>query len=311
MADFRSGTPDQVAFLDELLDRRLLIATGVAGVYGRSEAFEAVSVSVAETITRAGSAERPEQLRFPPVLPRRDLETVGYLKSFPHLAGSIFAFDGSEQQAGEQYDRASRHEDWSEFQSMTELVLTPAACYPVYPAIAARGKLPPGGVTVDAGGGLVFRHEPSSDPARMQIFRQREIVRIGEPEAVSAWRDLWRERAVSLLSAIGLDARCDIASDPFFGRSGRMLAASQREQALKFEVVVPIAGPEPTAVASFNYHQEHFASAYGIELADGGCAHTACLGFGLERIALALFRVHGLEVASWPQSTRDELCLGA
>ncbi len=67
---------------------------------------------------------------------------------------------------------------------MTDLVLTPAACYPVYPAIAARGRLPAGGVTIDAGGSYVFRHEPSRDPARMQMFHQREIVRIGEPEAV-------------------------------------------------------------------------------------------------------------------------------
>ena len=26
-----------------------------------------------------------------------------------------------------------------------------------------------------------FRHEPSVDPARMQMFRMREFVRIGEP----------------------------------------------------------------------------------------------------------------------------------
>ena len=36
-------------------------------------------------------------MRFPPVLPRRDLEAVGYLKNFPHLAGSIFAFEGDER----------------------------------------------------------------------------------------------------------------------------------------------------------------------------------------------------------------------
>ncbi len=219
----------------------------------------------------------------------------------------MFAFDGSEEQAAEQYDRACRHEDWSEFQSMTDLVLTPAACYPVYPAIAARGRLAPGGVTVDAGSAYVFRHEPSGDPARMQMFHQREIVRIGEPEQVADWRERWRNRAVEMLRGIGLEAKLDVATDPFFGRSGRMLAASQREQELKFEVSVPIAGPEPTAVASFNYHQDHFAAAYGIEMADGSGAHTACLGFGLERIALALFRAHGLEVAAWPGQTRSEL----
>ncbi len=190
---------------------------------------------------------------------------------------------------------------------MTDLVLTPAACYPVYPAIAARGKLAPGGVTVDAGGAYVFRREPSGDPARMQMFHQREIVRIGEPDIVQAWRDAWRERAVELLSGIGLQVKLDLASDPFFGRSGRMLAASQREQQLKFEVLTQIAGPEPTAVASFNYHQDHFASAYGIELADGGAAHTACLGFGLERIAIALFATHGFDIQFWPAEVGNQL----
>jgi seryl-tRNA synthetase len=307
VVDFRAGTPDQSAFLAELVVHRLLIETGAPGVYGRGGEFEEVREGVADLITRAGAADEPEQLRFPPVIPRRDLETVGYLKSFPHLAGSIFAFSGTEAQAAEQYDRASQHEDWSEFQSMTDLVLTPAACYPVYPAVAARGQLPPGGVTVDAGGAYVFRNEPSGDPARLQMFHQREIVRIGEPAAVTSWRERWRDRAVELLRGIGLDAHFDIATDPFFGRSGRMLAASQREQELKFEVVVPIAGPEPTAVASFNYHQDHFASAYGIEMADGSSAHTACLGFGLERISLALFRAHGLNHKAWPAEIRGEL----
>jgi seryl-tRNA synthetase len=70
---------------------------------------------------------------------------------------------------------------------------------------------------------------------------------------------------------------------------------------------VQIAGPEPTAVASFNYHQDHFASTYGIQLADGSVAHTACLGFGLERISLALLRAHGLDVSDWPAEVREEL----
>jgi len=307
MPDVRPATPAQAALLSDLIEQRLLIETGVPGVYGRGGDFEEIRERVASLVTRAGVAEQPEQMRFPPVLPRRDLETVGYLKSFPHLAGSIFSFEGTEAQAAEQHERASCHEDWSSFQSMTDLVLTPAACYPVYPALANRGPLAPGGVTVDAGGAYVFRHEPSLDPARMQMFHQREIVRVGEPETVQAWRDGWRERALELLGSLGLDVELDVASDPFFGRSGRMLAASQREQQLKFEVLTPLGGDEPTAVASFNYHQDHFASAYDLRMRDGEGAHTACLGFGLERITLALLSTHGLDIRKWPQEVRGRL----
>lgn len=307
MAEFRPGTPDQTAFLADLIAHGLLIESGVPGVYGRGQEFERVRGAFDALVTRTALVDEPERMAFPPLLPREQLEKIGYLKSFPHLAGAIFAFDGDEEQAALQEERADRHEDWSEFQGMTDLVLTPAACYPVYPAIAARGPLGAGGITVDAGGSYVFRHEPSGDPARLQMFHQREIVRIGEPETVAAWRDAWRDRSVQLLRAAGLDARFDVANDPFFGRSGRLLARSQRAQALKFEVLVQIAGPEPTAVASFNYHQDHFSSTYGIEMDGGGPAHTACLGFGLERITLALLRTHGLDVDAWPAAVREEL----
>jgi seryl-tRNA synthetase len=310
VAEFRPGTPEQTAFLQELLDNGVLVDSGVPGVYGRGGAFERVRSAFDALVTRAGDGDAPERMAFPPLLPRRQLEQIGYLKTFPHLAGSIFAFEGDEEQAAEQEERADRHEDWSEYQTMTDLVLTPAACYPVYPAVAARGPLRPGGITVDAGGSYVFRHEPSGDPARLQMFHQREIVRIGEPDTVAAWRDAWRDRSIELLRSVGLDARFDVATDPFFGRSGRLLARSQRAQALKFEVLAQIAGPEPTAVASFNYHQDHFSSTYGIEMDNGGGpAHTACLGFGLERITLALMRTHGLDPDAWPGPVHEELQL--
>ena len=310
MAEFRPGDAEQTAFLEDLLDAGLLIDSGVPGVYGRGEDFERVRQAFDAKVTAAAVVDGPERMAFPPVLPKRRIEEIGYLKSFPHLAGTIFSFEGDEEQAAAQEARAEAHEDWSEFQSQTELCLTPAACYPVYPAIAARGALPPGGTMVDAGGSYVFRHEPSGDPARLQMFHQREIVRIGEPETVAEWRDAWRDRAVELLRSVGLDASFDVASDPFFGRSGRLLARSQKSQALKFEILVQIAGPEPTAVASFNYHQDHFSATYGIVMdAEDPTAHTACLGFGLERITLALLRTHGLDPDAWSPTVRDELGL--
>jgi seryl-tRNA synthetase len=307
MAAFREASPDQAQLLEALVAAGLLIESGVPGVYGRGAGFEAIRTAFDELVTRTAAPEHAEPMRFGPLLPRRRLEATGYLGSFPHLAGSVFGFQGSEKDAALQFERASRHEDWSEFQVMTELALTPAVCYPVYPAIAARGSLPAGGVTVDPGAGHVFRHEPSGDPARLQSFHMRELVRIGEPGAVLAWRDGWIERGRELLERLGLDVRSDVAADPFFGRRGRMLALSQVDQALKFELHVPIAGEEPTAVASFNYHQDHFGALYGIELAGGEVAHTACLGFGHERIVLALVRAHGTDHGAWPAGVREAL----
>ena len=66
-------------------------------------------------------------------------------------------------------------------------------------------------------------------------------------------------------------------------------------------------GTSPTACMSFNYHQDAFGTKWGLTLEDGSTAHTACVGFGLERIALALFAKHGLETAEWPEDVRKAL----
>jgi len=299
------------AFLAALIEAGLFVPTGVKGVYGRGSQFEAVRFGLDDLITRSAVDERAEVLHFPPVIPRRMLESSEYLRSFPHLAGTIFGFEGSEAAAAEQFELASQHADWSGFQAMSDLVLTPASCYPVYAAVGGRPPLVAGGVTIDPGAAYVFRREPSDDPARLQMFHMRELVRIADPVTAVTWRDAWIDRGQALLADLGLDAAPDVAADPFFGRAGRMLAASQREQQLKVELLVQIAGPEPTAVASFNYHQGYFAHLNGIRLASGGEAHTACLGFGHERIVLALLRVHGLDPATWPATVRDRLRLAA
>jgi seryl-tRNA synthetase len=309
MPEFRAGTAEQVSFLNELIDAGLLCETGVDGLYARGGDFEQVRLSIDALVTDAAAPEGPEALYFPPLLPRRQLETNGYLGSFPHLAGTVFSFDGDEAAAAGQLEAASRHEDWSAFQEMTDMVLTPAACYPLYPAVAARGPLPEGGATLDTGDSYVFRREPSTDPARMQIFHMREIVRIADAETVVAWRMVWRARAEELLRSLGLELELDVANDPFFGRAGRLLAAQQRDQELKWELLAPIAGSKPTAIASSNYHQDHFGTTYGLTTDDGRVAHTGCMAFGEERITLALFSAHGVQLELWPTEVREILGL--
>lgn len=295
------------AYRDELVAAGLLIPTGVPGVMGRSGEFEDTLERIDALVTRFGAPDGATVMRFPPILNKLTFEKSEYLKSFPQLAGTVHSFNGDDAAHRALLHGVETGQDWANGLPATDVVLTPAACYPVYPAVA--GVLPPDGRIVDVLS-FCFRHEPSDDPARLQAFRQREHVRIAAPGQVTSWRDVWFERADQFTTALCLDAKVEVANDPFFGRGGKLLAMNQRDQQLKFEVVAPIASAEwPTAIISLNYHQDHFGHLFGITTPDGAHAHTSCIGFGLERITLALYRRHGFARDRWPAEARKALCL--
>lgn len=302
----QSGSIDPFGpFLGELTAAGLLVPSGVPGVYGRSGAFERIVVQLEAAITRAGCDLQPEVVHFPPVFNRAHYEKINHIHNFPDLLGSVHAFTGGERDHAELVRRFTDGEDWTRGLTPSEVMLIPAACYPLYPT--ARGTLPDAGRIVDLIS-WVYRHEPSADPARMQIFRQREYVRLGTAEQARGHRDEWLARAKRLLESVGLAVEAVVANDPFFGRGGRLSRATQREQTLKYELVVPICSVEqPTAVASCNYHLDYFGTAFGIHTPDGAPAHTACVGFGLERITLALLKTHGLDAGTWPSAVRQVL----
>ncbi len=290
---------------DGLVRSGLIIPVGVPGIFGRSAVFENVLRAFDDYIGRVSQDDGAERMLFPPTLDRRVFEKSEFLDSFPQLAGSVFSFTSNDTAHAELRAKVRAGEAWGHLQSMTDVVLNPAACYPVYPSFS--GTVPSEGRLVDMQN-WVFRHEPSNEPTRMQSFRVREFVRVGTPSATVAWRDMWLDRGLAVLRSLGLPARAQVASDPFFGRGGRMLAATQREQELKFEITVPvISETEPTALCSFNWHQDHFGKIFGIQTPDGAVAHTACLGFGMERVCMALFRHHGYCPDKWPALVREKL----
>lgn len=300
-----SNSLDPLVLAQQLAERGLIVPTGAVGAPGRSAVFEDVLARLDALILRVAAPDRVESLTFPPVIDRSILERTGYLESFPHLCGAVHSFSGPERAALALRERVNAREPWGDLLQMTDVVLAPAACYPLYPTCA--GTLPDGGRHVTLIG-WVYRQEPSHEPTRMRAFRVREIIRIGAPDTVVQWVSAWRERGLELLRSLALDARCDVAADPFFGRGGKMLAAGQIDQKLKFEVLIPvISASEPTACCSFNYHQDKFASAFAIRTADGALAHSACLGFGMERVTMALFQTHGFEPSSWPEAVRARL----
>jgi seryl-tRNA synthetase len=219
----------------------------------------------------------------------------------------VSCLSGSEAEIRAAIDRLDQGEPWVGSLAAADLVLSPAACYPVYPIAAARGPVRKGGAVFDVASDC-FRREPSRDIDRLQSFRMREFVCIGTPDEVQAFRGAWMERGSAIARELGLDHRIELASDPFFGRGAQIVALSQLQQELKYELLAPVRSAEsPTACISFNYHREHFGQAWDLRTDAGEVAHTGCVAFGMDRLAVALFAAHGVRLEDWPSAVRSAL----
>ena len=299
----RGETED--AFQAQLVEHGLIVPVGVPGIFGRGAVFEDVLQAIDRSISLMSKDDGAFRVHFPPVVARDVFEKSEFMDSFPQLTGTVFSFTGTDAQHKELQERIHQGREWSDLQSMTDVVLTPAACYPIYPSLS--GKLPVGGRTVDMWS-YCYRHEPSGDPARMQMFRVREFVRAGEQHEVLTWREMWMKRGLDLLDR--LRSRGQGRS-----RSGSLLRPRW-----------PLARGESTRagaqVRGGRPHLLHREADRGllVQLPPGALhpplrdsrqqrwlAQTACLGFGLERIVMAHFKKHGFETETWPAAVRHKL----
>lgn len=243
------------------------VATSAPGVVLTPGPAEHAVERMVAGLREAFAGEYGTHLAAPPVLDAAVAERTGYATSFAHLLGTV----GGAADTG--------------------LVLAPAACHHVYPLFEGRTLDAPAGVSVL---GHCFRSEATAEPGRLRSFRMYEVVRLGgSPEECRAWRDRVLAVAGRWLGDLGITATARPANDPFFGRGGRLLASAQRDQDLKWELAAPVGEDFAQAVVSANYHKDHFGEAFGIVAPDGSPVHTACVGFGLERLLLALGHAHG------------------
>lgn len=289
-----------------LLDAGLLVATRTEGLYHRSGDFEVVLLGVERYAAEQRTDDTASRRWFPPIMAREDFLLTDYLRSFPDLVGSIDVFTGGDKEHKELLAELEEGRDWTLSLDPAEVVMSSSICHSLYGTLPT--EIPAGGRLTECCG-FAFRHEPSIDPARMQSFRMYEFVLVGTPAEAVAHRDLWLQRGLDSLAALGLPVRSETANDPFFGRVGRMLAANQLTAELKYEVVIDLTEAKPTAISSSNYHEDHFGLPFDMRTPDGEVAHSACFGYGLERITLALFATHGLDLTGWPGEVRSALQL--
>jgi seryl-tRNA synthetase len=241
--------------------------------------------------------------QFPSLVGADVLERCGYLRSFPHslcfvshLREDLAAIQG--------FARDARREEGGlvldpEALSRVECLLSSTVCFHCYAWLEGRRLARPQSFTAR---GKCFRYESGNMRGleRLWDFTMRELIFVGPEEHVLAERERAVGRAAELLDAWGLSYEIKSAADPFF-IDEYSASAFQMAFDLKYEVraSLPYKG-KTLAVGSFNFHRDHFGSAFGIGCGGGGPANTACVGFGLERLALAFLAQHGLDAKDWP-----------
>lgn len=184
-----------------------------------------------------------------------------------------------------------------------EAVLTPAACQPVFPALAGRRLDEPVRLT---GYTRCYRYESGATKGlqRSREFGVREIVFVGSEQQTAGFRAELLTVCRSLLERFGLRGKVVTASDPFFIDTSARYRAFQLSFELKHEVQLELGQSPPVAAASVNHHGDHFARAWDIGMSDDEVAHSACMGFGIDRWCLGIFSQFGFEVNDWPRSLR-------
>ncbi|HEX3649089.1 MAG TPA: hypothetical protein VHV49_11720, partial [Pseudonocardiaceae bacterium] len=129
---FDSQTGGHVGVADEPDVAGRPLATGVPGVYLFPGSFETIIGLLRQGIAAMAADEPVRRLHIPPVISRRVIEHAGYVKTFPHLLGTVHSYTGDSRGWRALAELVDEGGDWHAQQRISDLVLLPAACYPVY-----------------------------------------------------------------------------------------------------------------------------------------------------------------------------------
>ena len=127
----------------------------------------------------------------------------------------------------------------------------------------------------------------------------REVIFLGTPDFARETRARSLDLVESLVTDWQIYGSLVTANDPFFSSDYSNKAAQQHRLAMKYEWKALLPPHRPLSVLSSNLHGPTFSKAFSITQ-KGRPINTGCIGFGLERLALALIAQHGGDPAAWP-----------
>ncbi|HEY8077627.1 MAG TPA: hypothetical protein VIF62_26050 [Labilithrix sp.] len=302
----RDDGPIDVGAFDELARRgwARAIGRGQIALAGGALALKQRLDADVRDLARARFGALEED--HPTLLDAEVLARCGYFGSFPQSV-CLVSHLREDFDAIESFRRANVDADSLRVPEAsalaTDAVLRPAVCIPIYRAMQGASLRDGGRVVTSSGRCYRYESRNMEGMRRLWDFSMREIVFLGDVEA---------KRAAILGSLTALAETWDLsfrlvsASDPFFATVRATKALWQRTRAAKYELVVDAGAP--LAAGSVNFAGALFGEAFGITHG-GAPATTACVGFGLERLVLALFAQHGFDRARWPREI-GEAALG-
>ena len=276
------------------------------GLFAFSGDFLRVRTALDAKVRAIAAAHSAVEVSFPPIWPVPVLQSIDYFHDFPQLVMMASGVEPDFEARGVFADRFRKGADRDSIACTAENgvaparnVLAPTVCDCCYWLLRGRRDVADQMSTMH---GQVFRNESSSDGRldRLTAYTMREIVMVGSPAFVLSHRDALIDEVSGLISS--LDLACDIkaADDPFFCNDALQKSIIQSLNKLKYEVEVPLYGGRRTAVASINLHNDFFSRNYDYKSANS-LPFSACVAFGYERLAYAMFCCHGVELADWPE----------
>lgn len=246
---------------------------------------------------------------YPNVMPLEQLALTQHLRAFPehlhfisHLVEDLGVLD---RFAGRARAATGAVLPADGELASPALVHNPSTCYHCYAARKGRHIARNEAVTAVT---RCHRYESAnhSDPGRLMEFTLREVIFVGTADYVRETRETCMRMIQEWATAWSLYGELLPANDPFFTDDYEAKAVHQHRLAMKYEYRAVLPGTGRTlAVLSSNTHAATFGKAFDIRI-EGMRANTGCIGFGIERLAIAIAMQHGLEPALWPEGLRRD-----
>ncbi|MFC9636801.1 hypothetical protein ACFTY8_48630 [Streptomyces mirabilis] len=259
-------------------------------------ALDTVLLGLAEDV---GATER----LVPHLVSWETLRRTGYTRNFPqHLTACAVVQENL--RALDRFAQAPDPVTAAAELTPAPVALAPAVCMNLFAGLA-DGVLP--APTTFTARGMCGRYEVGAETVatRLWSFDMRELVFVGDAAGAKSFRDTMLDAVADLARDVGLPCTLTTASDPFFTSERADLLGYQSAFSLKHELRgVPADGSSAVAVTSVNLHKQHFGLEFGITLPDGTPAHSACVGFGLDRWAEWIHGHLGGDPDNWPDVLR-------